>query len=85
MVAGERQCPKKWGLRPDLAAAAAAETEAAEVSPAGPEDTHQPATDREEYPNIDVLKFVCSANNGRGVSVNDQILLLVGAHHTWCL
>jgi len=26
LVAGERQCPKKWGLRPDLAAAAAAET-----------------------------------------------------------
>jgi len=23
-----------------------------------------------------VLKFVCSANNGRGLSVNDQILLL---------
>ncbi len=76
LVAGERQCPKKWGLRPDLAAAAAGETEAVEP-PAGPEDTHQPATDKEEYdPDMDVLKFVHSANNGRGLSVNDQILLL---------
>jgi len=84
LVAGERQCTKKWGLRPDLAAAAAAataaaqtEAEAAETLPAGPEDTHQPATDREEYdPDMDVLKFVYSASNGRGLPVNDQIMLL---------